>query len=204
MAQNQSIGQKISKPKGQTPTDLEQKVGSALIELQLGSKDLASEISDLYICAAKELDVGAGKKAVVIFVPYRQHSKYKKIQPRLIRELEKKLNGKYVVILPQRAILSKQSSRKTGQHRPRSRTLTAVHAAMLEDLVFPTQIVGKRLRILSNCRRLLKILLDPKDSDVKEVENKLKVYSAIYKKLTTKDSEFMFAVSDQIAAPTTQ
>jgi len=90
MAQNQNIGQKISKPKGQAPTDLEQKVGSALIDLQLGSKDLATDISELYICAAKEIEVGGGKKAVVIFVPYRQHSKYKKIQGRLIRELEKK------------------------------------------------------------------------------------------------------------------
>jgi len=89
MAQNQNIGQKISKPKGQAPTDLEQKVGSALIDLQLGSKDLATDISELYICAAKEIEVGGGKKAVVIFVPYRQHSKYKKIQGRLIRELEK-------------------------------------------------------------------------------------------------------------------
>jgi len=101
------------------------------------------------------------------------------------------LNGKHVVIIAQRTILSKQYIRQSGgQLRPRSRTLTAVHAAILDDLVYPTQIVGKRLRIKLDSSRLLKILLDPKDQ--KEVEGKTKTFAAIYKKLTNKNAEFIF------------
>jgi len=193
MAQT-SAQKKISKPKGEVPTELENTVARALLDLEASSKDLAAELSELYISAAKELDVGTGKKAVVLFVPYRQHAKYKKIQGRLIRELEKKLNGKFVLVLPQRTILSKQYTRQKGQIRPRSRTLTAVHNAMLDDLVYPTQIVGKRLRVRLDGSKLLKVLLDPKD--IKEVDYKLKAFNAVYKKLTNKNCEFLFPIQD--------
>lgn len=54
------------------------------------AKDLKADLQDLHIAAAKELDVGGGRKAIIIFVPYRQLKDFHKIQPRLVRELEKK------------------------------------------------------------------------------------------------------------------
>lgn len=41
-----------------------------------------------------------------------------------------------------------------------SRTLTAVHDAILEDLVFPSEIVGKRIRVKLDGGRLIKVHLD--------------------------------------------
>lgn len=53
--------------------------------------------------------------------------------------------GKDVVIVAVRRILPPpKHSRMVA--RPRSRTLTCVHEAILDDLVYPTEIVGKRLR----------------------------------------------------------
>lgn len=43
---------------------------------------------------------------------------------------------------------------------PFSRTLTAVHDAILEDLVFPSEIVGKRIRVKLDGSRLIKVHLD--------------------------------------------
>lgn len=76
---------------------------------------------------------------------------------RLTRELEKKLSDRYVVFVAQRRMLRKPS-RKTavGQKRPRSRTLTAVHEQLLEDLVFPSEIVGKRTRIGTDGSKLIR------------------------------------------------
>ncbi len=43
------------------------------------------------------------------------------------------------------------------QKRPFSRTATAVHQAILEDMVYPTEIVGKRIRIRQDQTKLHKM-----------------------------------------------
>jgi len=183
---------KIVKEEGQEPTELEDQVAQGLFDLEQSSQDLKAELKDLTFLSAKEVDVGGGKKAVVIFVPFRLLKNYHKIQPRLVRELEKKFSGKHVVIIAQRRILRKPSKKnhKKQQKRPRSRTLTAVHDAILDDLVYPTEITGKRTRVKLDSSRLLKVHLDRKDQQ--NVEGKLDTFAAVYKKLTGKDAVFEF------------
>lgn len=52
--------------------------------------ELKADLHDLYISAARELEVGGGRKAIIIFVPFRQLKDFHKVQVRLVRELEKK------------------------------------------------------------------------------------------------------------------
>lgn len=51
---------------------------------------MKADLHDLYISAAKELELDGGRKAIIIFVPFRQLKDFHKIQARLVRELEKK------------------------------------------------------------------------------------------------------------------
>ena len=88
-------------------------------------------------------------------VPFRLLKAFHKIQQRLVRELEKKFSGKDVVLVANRKIMPVPSA-GFARARPRSRTLTAVHANLLEDLVYPTEIVGKRQRYRLDGSRLLK------------------------------------------------
>lgn len=41
-----------------------------------------------------------------------------------------------------------------------SRTLTAVYDAILEDLVYPAEIVGKRIQVKTDGKQLIKVHLD--------------------------------------------
>merc|ERR1712203_293922 len=187
---------KIVKDKGVAPSDLEEEVAKALFDIEVSpSSDIKADLRDIHISGAKELDVGKNNKAVVVYFPFRVWKSVRKIQGRLIRELEKKFSKKQVVFVANRTILDKNFRRKGLKVRPRSRTLTAVHESILEDIIGPTEIFGKRTRIGVDGSKTLKVFLDPKDKDKENVENKLETFSAVYKKLTNKEAVFSFPVS---------
>jgi len=175
------------------PDEIETTVAQTLIELENNVPELKNELRPLQISAAKEVDVKGGKKAIVIFVPIPQLKAFHKIQQRLTRELEKKLADRHVVFVGQRRILRKPTrTSRVVQKRPRSRTLTSVHEAILEDLVYPTDIVGKRTRVGVDGNKLLKVFLDHKDAT--SLEYKLDSFSSVYRRLTGKDVVFEFPV----------
>ncbi|CAE8591509.1 unnamed protein product, partial [Polarella glacialis] len=179
---------KIVKEKGAVATALEEEVAKALFDIEVSpSSDLKADIRDVYISSAKEVEVGKAGAAIVVHVPFRVWKTVRKIQGRLIRELEKKFAKRSIILVANRTILDLNFKRKGLKVRPRSRTLTAVHESILEDVVGPTEIVGKRTRISVDGTKLMKIYLDPKDKDKENVEAKLNTYAAVYKKLTTKD-----------------
>ncbi|KAI8993632.1 40S ribosomal protein S7 [Pilobolus umbonatus] len=182
---------KIVKHAGAPAADeFELSVAQALIDLESSVPDLKS-LRALRITTAKEVELGAGKKAIVIFVPVPSLAGFHQIQARLTRELEKKFSDRHVIFVAQRRILAVPGRRNNGkQPRPRSRTLTAVHDAILDDLVYPTEIVGKRLRQKVDGSKTLKVFLDSKDAT--SLEYKLDTFSAVYKKLTGKDVIFEF------------
>ncbi|XP_017879817.1 40S ribosomal protein S7-like, partial [Ceratina calcarata] len=72
----------------------------------------------------------------------------------------------------------------------RSRTLTAVYDALLEDLVYPVEIVGKRIRIKLDGTQLIKVHLDKNEQT--NIEHKVDTFAAVYKKLTGRDVTFEF------------
>merc|ERR1712091_491066 len=96
----------------------------------------------------------------------------------------------------QRTILGKTFSRskKVSGPRPRSRTLTSVHEAILEDLVYPTEIVGKHTRHRLDGSKMIKVYLDPKEAA--NVEYKVDTFATVYKKLTGKEVKFEFPVQE--------
>merc|ERR1712178_594534 len=125
--------------------------------------------------AAKEFDVG-GRNAIVISVPAPQVASWRKGQEKLVRELEKKFSNKHVIIVGHRKIMPEEKRKASAncykQKRPISRSIKHVHENVLEDIVFPSIIIGKR------------------------IEHKLATFSAVYKRLTGKNVLFEFPEYD--------
>lgn len=173
----------------QDPSELELQVAQAFVDLENSSPDFKTELKLFQFKSARELEVSAGKKALVIFVPVPALPAVHKIQQRLTRELEKKFSDRHVVFLAERRILPRAGRKALpSQPRPMSRTLTKVHEALLEDLVFPTEIIGKRTKYQVGGTRIQKVFLDSKDSTF--IDNKLESFQSVYNKLTGKKVVF--------------
>ncbi|RKF77179.1 40S ribosomal protein S7 [Golovinomyces cichoracearum] len=185
-------------PSRQRPSELENSIAGALYELETNTPDLKVALRPLQIVSAREIEINHGKKAIVIFVPVPSLQGFHRVQQRLTRELEKKFSERHVIILASRRILprpkrSNRSRTSLTQKRPRSRTLTAVHDAILNDLVYPVEIVGKRLRTKEDGSKVLKVVLDEKEKG--GVDHRLDTYCEVYKKLTGRGVNFEFPQS---------
>merc|ERR1711879_486765 len=125
---------------------------------EASSKDLKPYLRDLGIVSARKFIISPNKKACVVFIPFRQHKKWQKLQDRLVRELEKKFRNEDVLFIAQRKVVKLcMIDPKINAPRPRNQTITEVHKAILNDIVYPTKIVGKRTRFRVGGKRLMKV-----------------------------------------------
>merc|ERR1712203_578815 len=97
-----------------------------------------------------------------------------------------------VITVGQRKIMAKEQRKSTAkcykQKRPMTRTVKAVHEAVLEDIVFPSEIVGKRIRHKTDNKVLIKAYLSKASQG--DTEHKTATFSAVYKRLTGKNVLF--------------
>jgi small subunit ribosomal protein S7e len=91
---------KLVKQGDQKPTELETQIAQTLLDLEANT-DLKAQLRELHINGAREFDVYGGKKSVLLFVPVPQIRSFQKLHSRLVRELEKKFNGKHFAIVAQ-------------------------------------------------------------------------------------------------------
>merc|ERR1711939_220417 len=147
--------QKIKKEKGE-PTELENQVAQAFVDLEINNEELRPFLKNLHIAGAKEVVVNKSTAAIVIFLPHRLKDLFRKNQVRLVRELEKKFSG---------------------QH--------AVHEAILGDLVYPANISGKRIRMSLDGNKLIKVSLDNPYEVSDKLETFSAVYSSLTGKHAT-------------------
>lgn len=110
---------------------------------------MKKELQNVQISQATEHNVTEDgqvvSKILLVTVPFPSLKATQKHLLVLLKELEKR-RGVITFIVGRRAIQSKWIKIHKSQKRPRNRTLTAVHDAVLEDLIYPANITGRRVR----------------------------------------------------------
>jgi len=185
---------KLFKKSAENPTQLEESVAKELHNLESSSSEWKNDLKDVYITNVKEVDYTSkdkkkSKPIYLVYVPYPCLKVIQKLHKRLVPELESKLKAQ-VLVVAKRTIQSKWLKTHKSQKRPNSRTLTAVHDAVLEDLLQPANVIGRRIRHRIDGSTVTKIILDQNDRDV--IEDKLDAIAYVYKKISTKDIVFEF------------
>lgn len=158
------------------------------------------ELKGFQLTKVVELPVSEDKRekpALILFVPYHLLKALHNNAKKLYIELEKKLKTTVLLVVARTIqsrwikVIALVTQLRKSQKRPHSRTLTAVHEAILDDLVLPSSIVGKRQRVRLDGSSYLKVTLDKVDAHL--MEDRVNAIRAAYKLLTTKLIEIDFA-----------
>ena len=120
-------------------------------------------------------------KALVIYLPFPYLKDHKQAVNKIINEVQVK-TGSYAFVVAKRTIISKWSDYK--QKIPKSRTLTDVCDAILEDLLAPGQIIGRRMRVRLNGTHLYKIHVNEESRPY--LQDKVETITQIYHALTNR------------------
>uniref|UniRef100_A0A914R9P4 40S ribosomal protein S7 n=1 Tax=Parascaris equorum TaxID=6256 RepID=A0A914R9P4_PAREQ len=130
------------------PNEFEKQVSNAIADLET-SPDIKAQLRELYIVGAKwptvfyfkEVELG-NKKVIIVYVPFPQLRQFQKIQPRLVRELEKKFSGRHVVVIARHNrevgdILHRTSGQPAEQNLFQVDTFSAVYKHLTgKDVAF--------------------------------------------------------------------
>jgi hypothetical protein len=95
-----------------------------------------------------------------------------------------------VLLVSARNIESRWVKVNRTQQRSYSRTLTAVYAAFLEELILPGTVISQRTRVKLDGSSFTKVVLDKAEQHF--LEDRVSAIRNAYRKLTTRDIEIEF------------
>eukprot|EP00826_Nyctotherus_ovalis_P000097 TRINITY_DN0_c1444_g1_i3.p1 TRINITY_DN0_c1444_g1~~TRINITY_DN0_c1444_g1_i3.p1 ORF type:complete len:216 (-),score=109.80 TRINITY_DN0_c1444_g1_i3:54-701(-) len=179
---------KIVKKANEQTTEIEDEVAKAFFELENKKVDSPEDIKKVKLCSARYYSEG-DKKVLHVTVPYPLFALVRKNYLTIVPYLENKFKCT-VALTARRTILSKYEKRKGSEKRPYSRTLTSVHNSYLEDIIYPYEILGRRIRVKVDGTQIFKIHL--KEEDRKGIEGRLEALALLYKTMTNRILSFEF------------
>ena len=147
-------------------------VNAIFNEFRDSNPQYKEQMTKLQVENVNELNVEGNKTTVLINVNESAVKNLQTVHHDLVLVLEKSL-GKPVLLIPLRKTVDGKKFRKfIGTKVPRTKTLTYVQENILEDLLYPATIVGKRTRFPRGQKKQLKVFVDSVDREFVNYKNK--------------------------------
>merc|ERR1712160_126683 len=152
---------------GREPTDLEKEIAKVIYDLAQSSSENREDFKNIYIAGATEFQINQlgkrDKRVVLIYVPYPSLKSAQKLHFKIVNEIQK---------------------------RTRSRTLTSVFDAILDDLLVPGNITARRIRHKLNGKLTYKIWVNEENKPY--LEDRADAITQIYESLTHRSIDIDF------------
>merc|ERR1712196_139187 len=179
--------------KGRDPTDLEKEIALIISDLADTSSENKEDFKNIFIAGAREFSINSigkrEKRVILIYVPYPSLKSAQKIQGKLVNTIQKRKSIQ-AFITAKRTILSRWIKAHHSQKRPRSRTLTSVFDAILDDLLVPGNITARRIRHKLNGKLTYKIWVNEENKPY--LEDRADAITQIYENLTHRSIDIDF------------
>lgn len=184
LMQNKDINNKNRNPLNEVAKNLT----TALQSIE--DPDLKKDLQSIKIDNAAEVPTSDNKRCFLVQVSEDSIPTLKKVHQELVKKLESKFSNP-VVIVPNRKRINGNLYRKyRGKKVPRNQTLTHVYDTFLQDILYPAEIVGKRIRFPKFKGRVFKVQVDKLDREA--IEYKMNAIIASYKALTNRELQIEF------------
>ena len=144
--------------------------------------EFREDMKNLKIENVAEFKYEDNKNFLLVSVNESAAKSLQRVHVDLVKRLES-TTGKPVIVIPKRKVVDGKKFRNfIGKKVPRTKTLTYIRENLLEDLLYPATIVGKRTRYPRGQQKQLKVLVDSIDKDI--LSSKTSAICVGYKSLT--------------------
>jgi small subunit ribosomal protein S7e len=184
---------KLNNKNRATVNEITKNLTHVITKIQDSDPKLKPHLEALKIESANEITVGNNKRCYLVQVNESAVKGLQQVHADLVKKLESHFNTPVLIVPYKKKVNGKLYRKYVGKQVPRNKTLTAVYDTVLEDLLYPATIVGKRTRFPKGGNRLFKVLVDPLDKD--SIEYKVNAISSTYKALTNRDLAIEFPTS---------
>ena len=184
----------LSKNSGSKVSEITKTLTNFLHKLQEQDSTLKKNLENLKIDSVKDIPLGEkDKKCYLIKVNEDSWKNVTNVLSDIVKKLEAHFNCPVIIVCNRKQINGKIFKKFKGTTTPRQNTLTSVYDSLLEDILFPATIVGKRIRHFKTGKRLFKVHVD--NIDKEHIENKVNALQTSYRHLTNRDLRIEFPSS---------
>ena len=153
--------------------------------------DLKKDFESIKIDNAAEVMTSDNKRCFLVQVSEDSLKIVHRVHEELVKKIESKFHNPVVIVPNRRRINGNLFRKHRGTKVPRNQTLTSIYDSLLQDIIFPAALVGKRVRYPKGKARVFKIQVDKSDRNL--IEYKLNAIVATYKAFTNRELQVEFA-----------